>query len=238
MKRGGLTYANVVSTICLVLLVGGGTAIAAGGLAKNSVGTRQLKSGAVTAAKIKNGSVTGAKVDLASLGTVPSAATATTAGTAAKATSAETAAKAGSAETAVTAATATNAAHASQADDAAALGGTPASGFAKSELEPVHVVGRAGQPPFEWTCEDGTFAPAGFYKDPFGIVHLVGEFAGCAESAAIFILPPDLRPLEVERFVILAKDGTVGTVRVDTDGTVDIFATTRGSFGGISFRTD
>lgn len=50
--RGGFTYANVVSTLCLVLLVGGGTAIAAGGLAKDSVGTRQLKNGAVTKSKL------------------------------------------------------------------------------------------------------------------------------------------------------------------------------------------
>jgi hypothetical protein len=53
--RGGLTYANVISTVCLVLVLGGGTAIAAGGLARNSVGTRQLKNGAVTKAKIAVG---------------------------------------------------------------------------------------------------------------------------------------------------------------------------------------
>ncbi len=60
--RSKLTYSNVISTVCLFLLVGGGTAFAAGNLAKNSVGAKQLKSNAVTAAKIKDGAVDGAKI--------------------------------------------------------------------------------------------------------------------------------------------------------------------------------
>lgn len=51
-----LTYANVVSTLCLFLLLGGG-AFAAIKLPKNSVGTKQLKDGAVTGAKVKGGSL-------------------------------------------------------------------------------------------------------------------------------------------------------------------------------------
>jgi len=80
-----LTYANVMSSIAVFLVVAGGTAFAASHLGKNSVGTKQLKSNAVTSAKIKknavtsakikNGAVTGAKVNLGSLGTVPSSAT-------------------------------------------------------------------------------------------------------------------------------------------------------------------
>jgi hypothetical protein len=72
--RNKLTYANVVATLALILVVGGGSAFAARQLAKNSVGTRQIKKNAVTAAKIKAGAVTGAKIKLGSLGTVPSAA--------------------------------------------------------------------------------------------------------------------------------------------------------------------
>lgn len=58
MKRlnGRLTYANVVSTLCLFLLLGGG-AYAATKLPANSVGTKQLMNGAVTAAKVKKGSL-------------------------------------------------------------------------------------------------------------------------------------------------------------------------------------
>lgn len=81
--RKRLTYANVMSSIAVFLMIGGATAFAAGKLAKNSVGTKQLKSNsvttaklkknAITTAKIKNGAVTGAKVNLGTLGTVPTA---------------------------------------------------------------------------------------------------------------------------------------------------------------------
>jgi hypothetical protein len=82
--RRHLTYSNVVATLCLFLLLTGATAFAATQLGKNSVGTKQLKKNAVTAAKIKKGAVTGAKVkkdsitgtqvNESTLGTVPSAA--------------------------------------------------------------------------------------------------------------------------------------------------------------------
>jgi hypothetical protein len=62
--RGTFGYANVVSTICLVLLLGGGTAYAATQfLPTNSVGSAQLKRGAVTPAKLSpaaKATVTGA----------------------------------------------------------------------------------------------------------------------------------------------------------------------------------
>ncbi len=94
MKRllSKFTYANVISTVCLFLLLGGGAAFAAGKLAKNSVGSKQIKANAVTSAKIKNNAVTGAKIkngavggskiNVGTLGTVPSATNATNAKTA------------------------------------------------------------------------------------------------------------------------------------------------------------
>lgn len=60
--RKRLTYANVMSSIAVFLVLGGGAAFAATQLAKNSVGTKQLKRNAVTAAKIKNGAVTASKL--------------------------------------------------------------------------------------------------------------------------------------------------------------------------------
>jgi len=81
-----LTYANVMSSIAVFLVLGGASALAASHLGKNSVGSKQLKKNAVTTAKIKNnavttskiknGAVSGAKINLASLGKVPSAANA------------------------------------------------------------------------------------------------------------------------------------------------------------------
>ena len=72
--RKRITYANVMSTLAVFLVIGGATAIAATQLPKNSVGSKQLKKNAVTKAKIKKNAVTGAKVNEATLGTVPSAA--------------------------------------------------------------------------------------------------------------------------------------------------------------------
>jgi hypothetical protein len=98
--RKRLTYANVMSSIAVFLVLGGATALAAG-LAKNSVGSKQLKKNAVTSAKIKNnavttakiknGAVSGAKINLGSLGTVPNAAHAGSADSAGTANSANSA---------------------------------------------------------------------------------------------------------------------------------------------------
>ena len=60
--RTKLTYANVMSTIAVFLVLGGGAAFAANQLAKNSVGSKQLKKNAVTTAKVKNSAINGAKV--------------------------------------------------------------------------------------------------------------------------------------------------------------------------------
>jgi hypothetical protein len=97
--REKLTYSNVVSTICLFLLLGGATAVAASQLGKNTVGSKQLKKNAVTteklknqsvtAAKVKNGTLTGTQINVSTLGTVPAAQTAQTAQTAQSANSVE-----------------------------------------------------------------------------------------------------------------------------------------------------
>src|SRR4051812_38430794 len=57
-----LTYANVISTLCLFLLLGGGAAFAADKLAKNAVGAKQVKKNAITTAKIKNAAITSGKL--------------------------------------------------------------------------------------------------------------------------------------------------------------------------------
>jgi hypothetical protein len=60
--RKRLTYANVMSSIAVFLVLGGASAFAATQLAKNSVGSKQLKKNAVTSPKIKNGAVTASKL--------------------------------------------------------------------------------------------------------------------------------------------------------------------------------
>jgi len=60
IPRPKLNYANVIATIALFVALGG--AAVAAGLPKNSVGTNQIKRGAVTAAKIKRGAITSGKI--------------------------------------------------------------------------------------------------------------------------------------------------------------------------------
>lgn len=59
--RKRLTYSNVMSSIAVFLVLGGATAFAAG-LAKNSVGSKQIKKNAVTEVKIKDGAVSAGKL--------------------------------------------------------------------------------------------------------------------------------------------------------------------------------
>lgn len=60
--RKRLTYANVMSSVAVFLVLGGATAVAASQLGKKSVGSAQLKANAVTTAKIKKNAVTGKKI--------------------------------------------------------------------------------------------------------------------------------------------------------------------------------
>src|SRR6476659_7400243 len=60
IPRPQLNYANVIATLALFVALGG--AAVAAGLPSNSVGTTQLKRGAVSAAKLKRAAVTSGKI--------------------------------------------------------------------------------------------------------------------------------------------------------------------------------
>jgi Collagen triple helix repeat (20 copies) len=57
LSRPQLTYANVIATLALFLALGGGGAWAATTISDNSVGTSQLRNGAVTGRKVSDGSL-------------------------------------------------------------------------------------------------------------------------------------------------------------------------------------
>ena len=115
---------NALGLIAIFIAMSG-TAYAATSLPHNSVGTKQLRNGAVTGAKlaraavtgskVKPGSLTGKQINAATLGLVPNATHATSADSA---TTASTATSATSATTAITATNAANADHATNADQA------------------------------------------------------------------------------------------------------------------------
>jgi hypothetical protein len=144
--RRHLTYANVISTVCLFLVLGGGAAFAATKLAKSSVGTEQLKGEAVTkgkmapnsvnSKKVVNGSLTGEDIASSTLGKVPNAEHADSATTAGSANSAS---------------SATNASHASTADTAA--NAEKLDGHTPSEFGPVLVASTTDEVEFKAEAE-------------------------------------------------------------------------------------
>jgi hypothetical protein len=73
--RKRLTYANVMSSIAVFLVLGGGAAYAA-----KKIGSNELKAGAVTSAKIKKGAVTSSKIKASSITTTEIAKAAVTNG--------------------------------------------------------------------------------------------------------------------------------------------------------------
>jgi hypothetical protein len=208
-----LTYANVMSTLCFFLLLGGG-AYAAGHLGKNSVGSKQLQKNAVTTAKVKNeaitaakvkkGTLTGTQINASTLGKVPNATHADTANSADTAHSANT------------------------ANSAAAL----------APPEAVHYVGAPGEP----TLGPSFIAAPeqlGFYRDRQCTVHLLGETTGPSSGGA-FILPEADWPKNLAFEPIAVSGSLAGSVEVVPDGEVRVFFEGGGSknvgLAGVTFR--
>ncbi|MEX1142382.1 MAG: hypothetical protein WD993_07015 [Thermoleophilaceae bacterium] len=119
------------------------------------------------------------------------------------------------------------AASATRAGDAARLGGLLPSAFASSDVErvmPATLAPGVTPAPLD-------LAP-GFWKDPFGTVHLQGTATGVA--TAVLELPIGYRPAGRARFA--APDGV--TVVVEADGHVDALGGATVSLDGIAFRAD
>jgi len=125
MKLHAPRHSTVVAYVALLAALSGGGAYAAGQITshdikKNAVLSKHIKDGQVATSDLADNAVTGAKVNEASLGQVPSAATA---GTATSATTASSATTAG---------------------NAANLGGRPASAYLTGSVYKVEAATDAG----------------------------------------------------------------------------------------------
>jgi len=227
--RGKLTYANTMATIAVFIALGG-SAYAAAQLKKNSVGTKQLKKDAVTGAKVKDGSLSA--VDIS--GAVNSANRASAADNATHAISADNAAHAIGADSATQAASADRSADAAHAANSDKVGGLPPSAFIRADQlggfipAPHFEHSNFGCPFDETVWHDSSpevNETTGYWRDPFGVVHLRGFAIRCGHAEpSIFTLPPGFRPGKRERFVAIMENPTLAMGQVTVEAKGDVVA--------------
>jgi len=111
----------------------------------------------------------------------------------------------------------------------ATLGRVPSANTANtatdiSPPEAAHLIGEAGEPPFGagWgNFDPSTRAPAAFYIDRQGVVHLQGQVSrSSGTNTTIFDLPDSYAPALQESFPAVGNGGTFANVRVDPVGLV------------------
>jgi hypothetical protein len=73
-----------------------------------------------------------------------------------------------------------------------------------------------------WVNYGGAFNPAGYWKDPFGVVHLRGLVKSGTVGQAIFTLPKGYRPANTEAISVASADA-FGELRIDGTGNIVAF---------------
>lgn len=88
-----------------------------------------------------------------------------------------------------------------------------------------------------WVNYGPNYNPAGYWKDPFGIVHLRGIISSGTMSTTAFTLPPGYLPANREQFACVSNY-SVGAVEILPTGTVFPFVGSNVYFSldGITFR--
>lgn len=88
-----------------------------------------------------------------------------------------------------------------------------------------------------WADFGAPFNPTGYFKDPFGIIHLRGTIASGTINTAAFTLPAGYRPANTERIGVNSNDA-MGRLHINSTGTVVPVIGNNASFclDGITFR--
>jgi len=221
--RRHVTYANVMSSIAVFLILGGATAFAAiqkvgaNEIKANSIKTGKIVKEAVTAGKLKKNAVTESRIADGAVTTNKLA------------------------DNAVTTAKIANDAVTGEKVKESSLGEVPSAATAASLQKPeaFHVIGTAGQPPFQggFVNFGSGYETAGFYLDRQCRVYLRGTISGSPGTA--FTLPPGFRPPE-NTFAAVPATAEHGNIQIDPSGAVTLGAegVTSKNFGltGVSFR--
>lgn len=94
------------------------------------------------------------------------------------------------------------------------------------EVEATRFIGTSGEPAFEhsWVNYVAGFDEAGYYKDPFGMVHLCGIIKSGTLNQSAFNLPGGYRPKARRMFPSI--DGVNAVSRVDVTATGDVIPVT------------
>jgi hypothetical protein len=112
-------------------------------------------------------------------------------------------------------------------------------GAVSATLPTMHEVGAVGEPAFENGYANGyqpSYDTTGFYKDPFGTVHLKGLVTGPDSPPTIFTLPVGFRVRNQQIFRIVSGN-TDGEIMVQSNGQVQRRSGAAWySLSGISFR--
>ena len=107
----------------------------------------------------------------------------------------------------------------------------------------IHRVSSAGEPPFlnGWQNDGNDVAPAAFFRDREGIVHLQGVVTG-GTSDFVFTLPPGYRPKVTDEFAALTVNAgptrAINQLEVQDTGDVVLYDPVGlwASLSGVSFR--
>jgi hypothetical protein len=218
--RSRLTYANLMATVAVFIALGGSSYAAITVTGKNvkdsSLTGKDVKNSSLTGSDVKNSSLTGS--DIRNNRLTGSDILESSLGKV------------------PTAAAADRAGTASNADT---VGGKSASAFAPGSTEGLHSI----TPESDWSA-DVSGQPLGFWKDPWGDVHLQGavvKATPATDGSTIFTLPSGYRPGSgYADFVQASSVGTFNWLDVGSTGGVTFFhgngSTSYVSLEGIVFR--